>query len=427
MSGVVAVAVGLLLADHFSSQQSDHEPDVLIEPIPKSAWHSPDGTWWGYNQSKVARSGERVFMYVINNRDDSSRTESEFVVYQKAGDGFWEAGASFPTSRPGNILVDSRGVLHAFVFEPLDVAVNDSLGQLMHYWFPQAANGDITNYQSEVAVANDGDYENVNIRVGAAIGPDDTLAVAWGLTENNPPGAGHSEHLYIKRPGDDNWTHLVAGRNLGHDFYYPFVFVTQDSFHLLPVQDDAYEPDPSRYNIYQKILYLKYAKGQWTRDLVADLTSHPLAAERLRLLEQSELWVDSTGQTHIIYKEFTDPRVDWQTQRVVHLRGASGNWSQTILAEGDMDWARLFEANGRLYYLLTSYDELAIQPVTGDDKLTIDLPNDARGFYPYVATRKTGQAISQYLDVVLHASDPNEYETSRSYYLRLHTASLPQE
>src|SRR3990167_8513448 len=85
---------------------------ILSEKIPGSKFHSPDATWWGYNQNKIVRFGDLVFMYVVENLDDSNKTLSNLVIYLKNGDSSWQKGASFATSRPGNILVDSQGVLH---------------------------------------------------------------------------------------------------------------------------------------------------------------------------------------------------------------------------------------------------------------------------------------------------------------------------
>src|SRR3990167_10709188 len=83
--------------------------EILSEKIPGSKFHSPDATWWGYNQNKIARFGNLVLMYVIENFDDSNKTLSNFVIYKKEGNTAWEKGAYFPTSRPGNILIDSSG------------------------------------------------------------------------------------------------------------------------------------------------------------------------------------------------------------------------------------------------------------------------------------------------------------------------------
>ena len=95
-------------------------PGVLVEPLPGSV-NQFNGTWWGYNQTKLVRRGNRVVTYVIKN-DVPAGTALEFTLYQKLGDGPWTAGASLPTSRPGNLLVDSAGAIHALVFEAANMA-----------------------------------------------------------------------------------------------------------------------------------------------------------------------------------------------------------------------------------------------------------------------------------------------------------------
>ena len=115
---VGAIILFVLIALFIPARSSQNQETLFFEKIPGSKFHSPDGTWWGYNQSKIVRFENMVFMYVIENVDNSNKTLSNFVVYKKSDDASWEKGASFPTSRPGNILVDSQGVLHTFVFEP---------------------------------------------------------------------------------------------------------------------------------------------------------------------------------------------------------------------------------------------------------------------------------------------------------------------
>lgn len=401
------------------ANQSNHQPKLLIEKVPKSPYHSPDGTWWGYNQAKIARYDKRVFMYVIDNQDDSNKTSSKMVIYQKNADGAWQAGASFTTSRPGNILIDSKGVLHAFVFQPLNVKSNDSIGKLIHYYFPKAGQGDIKRYKKEVVIDNDDGSETVNIRVGAAIAPNDTLSIGFGLTEFNPRYKGHSEHLYYKKPASRSWQHLIAGQNLGHDYYYPFVFASHENFYLMPVQDDYYPAEPARYNIYQKILLFKNEAGKWSRKMVVDLSDHPLAKARLRLLEQSDLWVDSSGHSHMVYKQFTHPEDSWRADRLVYVSDKAGRWTEKTIGQGDINWARLFDYKGRLFFLLAKNQQLIIKPVDGANELKIDLPSASQGYYPYVASSKTGQSVRDYLDVILHASDSNSYNKASSYYLRV--------
>ena len=155
---VVFILTGFFAYRFFSQNEAvpfvneSQTEKIFVEKIPGSKFHSPDATWWGYNQSKIVRFKDLVFMYVIENLDDSNKTLSSFVVYIKDGNKPWQKGASFPTSRPGNILIDSSGVLHAFVFEPTDVVKNDSRGKLIHYFFPNSNLGDITNYEKETVV-----------------------------------------------------------------------------------------------------------------------------------------------------------------------------------------------------------------------------------------------------------------------------------
>lgn len=412
------------------SQQKD-SIEIFYEKIPGSKFHGPDATWWGYNQSKIVRFQDFVFMYVIDNFDDKNTTLSNFVIYKKQGNNSWEKGAFFPTSRPGNILIDSKGVLHAFVFEPFDVVKNDSWGKLIHYWFPDSSKGDIINYEEEVVVDNDGTKETVNIRVGSAIGQDDTMVIGFGLTTFNPLYKGHSEHLFIKKPKDEKWTHLIAGENLGHDWFYPFVWVEKDSYHLLPVQDDynglgtAKIPYP---NIYQKIMYMTYKNNVWSKEIIVNLSSDPLAKSRPRLLEQEELYVDKNGNIHILYKEFLDKDTQWKATHKHIIKSLTGTSEQNMIREKeDINWIRFFEVDDNLYYLYISYDSAYIRKEGKDELIKLSLPKDAHGAYPYIATKRGGTKDNEkYIDIILLAADQYDFKdgTNVNYYVRILKSEL---
>ncbi len=179
-------------------------PDTfaVVERLPGSRNFSPDGTWWGYNMSKVVRRGDLVFTYVIEN-DDNPSTYSTFRIYVKEGDGPWTAGAGFNTTRPGNILIDSNGALHAFVFEATDIYLNDSVGKLHHYTLAGASVGDIASFTHDVVVDHVAGDETVNIRVGAAIGANNQMVIAFGL---NTDTDGQTEQVLTK---------MVRGCGLG--------------------------------------------------------------------------------------------------------------------------------------------------------------------------------------------------------------------
>lgn len=406
-------------------QERSNEIEVFYEEIPGSKFHGPDATWWGYNQTKIARFGNKVFTYVIENTDDSNKTASSFTVYKKEGDKSWQKGASFSTSRPGNILVDSQGVLHAFVFEPFDVVKNDSWGKILHYWFPDAPKGDIKNYKQEIVVDNDGKSETANIRVGAAIGADDTMAISFGLTKFNPAYKEQSEHVYYKKPDEERWNHTYTD-GLVHDYFYPFTLVSGNTFYLLPVQDDYNGPGTPGMpypNIYQKILFIQVKKGEWKSELIADLSNHPMAKKRPRLLEQEDLYQDKNGIIHILYKEFLDEKNDYAATVHWHVSGKLGNWKseQIKLEKSGVNWVRLVEVDEELYYLISTFGEVFISPVESIKLTKIKVSEDAKNNYPYVSTSKGGSTKSDFVDVLLLGADQKLFQEGKitNYYVRI--------
>lgn len=424
IAAIILIAIFVLKKDLKSTplQFTNKQEEIFYEKIPGSKFHSPDATWWGYNQSKIVRHENKVFMYVVENLDGSNKTESELVIYLKDGIGPWQKGASFPTSRPGNILVDSSGVLHVFVFVPSDVTQNDSKGKLVHYWFPNSTSGDISNFQQETVVEAQEGVETVNIRVGATIGDNDTMAVGFGLTTFNPLYQGHSEHLYLKKPQEASWTHLVAGENLGHDYYYPFVLATRSSFHLLSVQDDFNQGKTGVVydNIYQKIIYFEYLGKEWRREMIVDLSNHPLADKRFRLLEQSDFFEDSQGKIHILYKEFLDPETQWKTTKIWHLSGQYGNWERKEIEvlSRNIGWIRLIEVERELFYLGTNWNEVYLTKAKSNNWQILETPKDVKAIYPYLSN-KGSKLTGDFADVLLLGADSKEYATTSHYYLRI--------
>lgn len=424
---ILATSIAFFLGLNFSKlsgspnlPQITQKETILAEKIRGSRFHSPDATWWGYNQSKIVRFKNLVFTYYIDNNDDSNKTSSRFVIMKKDGDNPWEEGAMFPTSRPGNLLIDSKGVLHAFVFEPYDVAKNDSWGRILHYWFPKSANGDITNFQQEIIVDNDGKSETANIRVGAAIGSDDTMAISFGLTKFNPTYKEQSEHIYFKKPNAEKWNHTYTD-GLPHDYFYPFTLVSGNNFYLLPIQDDfAGTGNP---NIYQKVLFMQVQDGKWSEELIVDLSNHPMAQKRPRLLEQEDLYEDKDGNIHIIYKEFLDEKNDYAATVHWHVTGTLGNFKSEGIKfdKPGINWVRLVEVESKLYYLVTTFGEVFISPVDNVKLTKIDVPEDAKNNYPYVSTSKAGSAKSDFIDILLLGTDQKLFQEGKSanYYVRI--------
>ncbi|MBL4868839.1 MAG: hypothetical protein JKY67_20945 [Pseudomonadales bacterium] len=397
---------------------------VLYEAIPGSLNHSPDGTWWGYNQSKIVRFGDFVFMAVVENSDDAT-TPSQFTLYKKEGDGDWSQGAQLSTSVPGNLLIDSTGILHAFVFVPTVYEENRSIGQLKHYWFTDAATGDITNYLEETVIDNDGESETVNVRVGAAMGSDDTLSFAFGLRKYDEAGNNDTQQLFVKSNDDTQWSNLEAGDHLGHDFFYPFVLIRDDGYSLLPVQDDFM--GVGNTNRYQKILYFEYQDGSWSNELIVDLTEHTMAASRARLLEQSDMFEASDGTVHVIYKEFLDPDLDWKVTTFKHLKRSDRTWTTNAidLSASTVNWLRILEYEEEIYFLCATSDALYLMKEGSTTLTQLEVPSDALGIYPYYASPRSGTSTNEsYLDILMLSGGSNAYPNAPNYYVRIAKSEL---
>jgi len=402
----------------------DDKPETLaalIDRLPGSLSFIPDGTWWGYNMSKIVRSGNRVFTYVIEN-DDNPSTHSTFRIHMKEGTREWTAGAGFATSRPGNLLMDSNGALHAFVFEATDIGLNDSLGKLLHYTLAGADVGDISSFTSEVVVDHMGGNETVNIRVGAAISADDQMVIAFGLATD---ADGPTEQVLTKTVGGAGWTQEAAGTQLGHDFYYPFVAVNSTgTTSVLPVQDD-FEGEGNQ-NTYQIIRYFEGSGSTWSAENVVDHTSHDLAATRPGLVEQSDLYVDASDRVHILYKEYLGTNAGLISS-INHLTGSLGSWTTSTIEPGplNLNWVKMIEVGSTTYLIASSYFRLYIMNETATTYREIVLPADMSGIYLYVAGRQGGTSdTEQFLDMLLLNGDEFNYPDAPNYYVRIDKADL---
>jgi len=404
------------------------EIDIFYEEIPGSKFYSPNATWWGYNQVKIVRFGDRVFMYVVDNNnlvngEPNVTNPSKFRIYQKEGDNYWEKGAAFNTSRPGNILIDSEGVLHAIVFEPICSNDNGSTGKLNHYWFPNSDNGNIIDYEQEIIIDNDcGDWEKVNMRVGVAIGLDDTLAIGFGLFTSDK---GKTEQLYYKRKNDATWTKLIAGHDLGHDFYYPYVLVNNEGgFHMLAVQDDYNGADQD--NIYQIIRYFELRKGSWNNQIIVDLTSHDLASVRPILLEHSDLFQDSSGTIHMFYKDRTDPDYEWSWALTYKIQEDEGSWQTYTMSQhnDNINWIRMVEHNGEFYYFYVTWDKLYLKKGLAGQLVELDIKGSS-GYYPYISAPRSGTRTTEnFIDILLLNGGIDNYPGEKNYYLRIPKSEL---
>jgi hypothetical protein len=397
-----------------------------LEKIPGSLNHSPDSTWWGYNQSKIARYGDTVFTYVVHNDNDPA-TKSLMTLYKKVGEGPWEQGASMPCSRPGNILMDSIGGLHALVLNPKDVLANDSLGSLEYYYFPMAGDGDIDTFNHTTVIPSPGNNgnETVNIRIGASIGRDDTIALAFGL--------GTTEQFYYKKKSATEWNHFVAGENLGHNFYYPYPLVTNDGYAILAIQDDYVEIDGQAHNPYHIAAYFQGDENGWSHKFLLDNTqsSQALTHSQWQTVDISDLYLDADDGTHLILQDRVAEK--WLHYRKTH---ADSDWTITTIDTGSwkgINWVRLIEIEGTLYYFMNSWNQVRLMNSNTKKMVKLDLESLAgkrqvEGMYPYVASPRTGtSAASKFVDILLLNGSSDAYPNGSNYYLKIAKDYILQE
>ena len=177
----------ILLGLSACKKKNNSNIHAYVEVIPGSTYHQENGTWWGYNQQKIVRYQNRVFMAVVDNQNldlgyPNASNPSTVYIYSKQSDALWIKGAGFPASRPVNLLMDSEGCLHVFVFEPTEnnPSENGSLGKLQHYWFPESNLGNIQSFQSETVINHiAGQPETVNIRIGATIAENNVMYISF--------------------------------------------------------------------------------------------------------------------------------------------------------------------------------------------------------------------------------------------------------
>lgn len=398
---------------------------ITFEAIPGSTFHDQNATWWGYNQQKIVRFVDKVFMAVIENDNlangyPNASNPSMAFIYFKTDEGNWVKGAGLPTSRPVNLLMDSHGTLHAMVFEPTEVnpSENGSLGKLKHYWFPYATQGDIETHLNEIIEDhNQGDPESVNIRIGSAIGSDNTMYVSFGINQD--------VKVYSKQENATSWVEEFAGQNLGNSYYYPFVATTSNGPCILAIQDDYVGPGLPA--IYHKNKLFTRFNGSWMHQTLIDLSTHPLAATRNKLADNCELFVTSDNRVLGIYQSYLDPNTDWKANYTQIELDQGGNILSTPLnlESDEINRVRIIEYQGQIYYLCIKYDKLYIKKGIDGALTYIKTPPFTSGNYIYLSNRMNSANLnSNYIDILLLNGNMADYPNATNYYVRIPKSQL---
>ncbi|MFN4951666.1 MAG: hypothetical protein ACK5F0_08610 [Flavobacteriales bacterium] len=398
---------------------------ILFELIPGSTYHDQNATWWGYNQQKIVRYEDKIFMAVINNDNlvngyPNASNPSTAYIYCKTDQGNWVKGAGLPTSRPVNLLIDSQGILHVILFEPTEVdpMENGSLGRLKHYWFPHSSTGNIDTHLYEIIENhNQGEPESVNIRIGSTISSDNKMYVSFGINQD--------VKVYSKEENTSTWVEELAGQNLGNSYYYPFIATTSNGPCILAIQDDYVGPGlPAIY--HKNKLFYRF-NGSWINQTLLDLSTHPLAASRNRLADNCELFVTSDNRILGIYQSYLEPNIDWKATYTQIELAPSGNVISTPLnlESDEINRIRIIEHHGEIYYICIKYDKLFIKKGINGPLTLINTPSFTSGNYIYLSNRMNSANLnSNYIDILLLNGNVAEYPNAANYYVRIPTSQL---
>ena len=366
---VLIGAIGGYFVFYFKMPVLDNTFDLSLKAdLPNSDKHM-NGTWWGYNQLKLARLGDYVFTYNIDNstqlsdgtanRDNPNKMD--FIMIKP--DTSYVTFGSANTSRPGNVLVDKeRNLIYYFAIEPSSNTDNGSLGRLKVFTY-ELNDGNPVKIKEETAIECDGHYpERVNIRLAAAIDGAGNLGVAFGIYESP---VGWLIGVYTYNIASEEWQKksTTSMGDLGEPNFYPYIVMKDlDTIFITAVQDIAIE-DRCYYQ-YVRYFYLK--DGIWYKEMLVDYRNHPRAEVEDMLVEHTELFIDSKGNYHVITRASLHDRFYNQHKRTVMHFTFDSNFKliKEEAVKGNYDWIRLVELGEKLYYVSIDKRDLEIVDYT---------------------------------------------------------------
>lgn len=378
---------------------------VYYEQIPSS------NSAWGRSQSRIVRDGNTVYTTFMDNRHHQDTIWDKAIVQKKSGDLSWQSGAEFVTSSTVNMLIDSDGILHLFVFVPKFDEVNTShIGGLKHCWTTTV--GDIEHFNEEWIVdVNDVDYDNqlVNKRLIAAIDGKDRMVVAWGrqLSEKN------QICVYSKEKGKE-WTYTPVATDLQYFMVHPLVIAAYTGeIYMIAEQ---FQPTHS-------LMFFEYDGTQWKPPkMIIDLNNDPEASTEegsRSLVENEDMLLDRSGTLHHLYRE---------KYVYYHSIRQGDSWSKQIIDFGDVDisYIKIIEVNGEFFYLVASNGKLYVKNANGGSIHETDMPEGMRQPFLYLSVPRTGTSLyEKYMDVFFPEHEiSSDYPTLNGYYLRFEKTAL---
>lgn len=376
-----------------------HLPFVQSE-VGTHANATDNGAWWGANIPKIIHKGNYSFTYAL----EDGITPRKAFLYSRDSSGVWQEGFSnLLFSRPPSILIDSRGIVHLIGYVPFDSAENE--GWIMHYNFTTPYDITTAPIGTNItanwkATSNYAPESYSSYYVGAAIGADDTILVAYTNSINNYGISCLGAKIF--NTTTKSWEFSSISTTLPSRYCYPFAFVTEEYFYVLAIEDEEDHTIPGdhpyRFGAV-KCFQRARTSTSWQESTLIDLNPHYSSVEIDELnLENCDLYVDSSGIVHAIvrYGPF-----------VRHYYKAEGalTWQENIATVKSFQWVKLWErADGKLFLICANYRSQIILIPFGSNKEYIisNLSSEHRKSpVPFIASLRSGSPLSATLELVV--------------------------
>jgi len=403
----------------------DKTTDIITEEIsiilPKSEQFKVTSTAKGDNQYKVARLGEDVFTFYLDNAeavDASSRgNDKTMQLIHIKQDGTFLIFDAIPVWMHGNVLVNPNlnNIYYTTYEEDFVDNVYYSQVKIYTYHFEE---GEIE--QTDVTILNDDRLNpwEANPRVGADIDLGGNIAVVYG------DYAGVM-HVHVYDAANQTW--LKHSIEHYHDTYindsnlYPYVQIEGlDCIRIVASRDTATLIDQSRVDnpLRDYARYFAYDGDAWSHEIIADYREVTESTGKASSVGPTALMIDAEHQAHIITKE--DGTFHYY---LIPINGAKEELSLfSVGVENLIQMIRMVTVDG-YRYLVVAGDGLKGFKMTGYvevyDYETHKLLYRNTGIchVPYLYLAHDND--SSYIDMEIISRDSNYADNSETHYIRL--------
>ena len=313
--------------------------------LDKSVYRN-NGSWWGYNQSKLASIGDTSFTFIYDNSNfangNPSVTNSFKCKFIMINDGIiQEFGFGF-AERPCNVLADEvRNKVYYFVVEPTRQNEgnngNTGIAKTMMYVYdfnPQTKEIVLNRTEQVVEEGSVG-----KIRQGAALDSEGNIAIAYGQYDGIL-----KVHTYDIE--NDEWNDYQILTNPDNDsLMYAYVVMKDlQNFYVLCVQDTS----TGNETYYQYVKMFAYENGLWTDTMVIDYRNEPEAQEKPNLVEHTEFCLIN-DKLHIITRSGKLSQI----KHFVYDENGLTEQNTDFLKKGFFGhlWIRIAVVDNKMYYV----------------------------------------------------------------------------